>query len=106
VIHCFTYSPQEAVSFLDRGCWISFTGVITFKSADACRQAAMVVPMSRLMIETDSPYMSPEPMRKQKVCEPALLVHTARKVAEIKDMDYLAFCEEVSDSTRAFFGIK
>lgn len=106
VIHCFTYSPQEAVSFLDRGCWISFTGVITFKSADACRQAATLVPMSRLMIETDSPYMSPEPMRKQKVCEPALLVHTARKVAEIKDMDYLAFCEEVSESTREFFDIK
>jgi TatD DNase family protein len=106
VIHCFTYSPQEAISFLDRGCWISFTGVITFKSAELCRESAKVVPVNRLMIETDSPYMSPEPMRKQKVCEPALLVHTARRVAEIKDMDYMVFCEEVSESTRQFFGIK
>jgi len=106
VIHCFTYSPQEARAFLDRGCWISFTGVVTFKSADVCREAAKVVPTSRMMIETDSPYMSPEPMRKQKVCEPALLVHTARRIAEIKDIDYMVFCEEVSESTRSFFGIK
>jgi TatD DNase family protein len=106
VIHCFTYSPQEAVSFLDRGCWISFTGVVTFKSAQACREAAKVVPLSKMMVETDSPYMSPEPMRKQKICEPALMVHTARRIAEIKDVDYMAFCEEVAESTRTFFGIK
>jgi TatD DNase family protein len=106
VIHCFTYSPEEAISFLDRGCWISFTGVVTFKSADTCRQAVKVVPLNRMMVETDSPYMSPEPMRKVRVCEPALMVHTARLIAEIKDIDYMAFCEEVSESTRVFFGIK
>lgn len=106
VIHCFTYSPAEAKAFLDRGCWISFTGVVTFKSAEVCRQAAILVPTSRMMIETDSPYMSPEPMRKQKVCEPALLVHTARKLADLKDIDYMAFCEEVTTSTREFFGLK
>ncbi len=106
VIHCFTYSPKEARAFLDRGCWISFTGVVTFKSADICRESAKAVPISRMMIETDSPYMSPEPVRKQKICEPALLVHTARKIAEIKDIDYLAFCQEVTDSTCEFFGIK
>jgi TatD DNase family protein len=105
VIHCFTYSPQEAKAFLDRGCWISFTGVVTFKSAEAAREAVAVVPVSRMMVETDSPYMSPEPMRKQKVCEPALLIHTARKIAEVKDMDYMAFCEEITLSTRQFFGL-
>ncbi len=106
VIHCFTYSPKEAVAFLDRGCWISFTGVVTFKSADVCREAAKMVPTSRMMVETDSPYMSPEPMRKQKVCEPALLVHTARKIAELKDMDYMALCQELLDSTHRFFGLE
>ncbi|HSV27557.1 MAG TPA: TatD family hydrolase [Sedimentisphaerales bacterium] len=106
VIHCFTYSAKEAISFLDCGCWISFSGVVTFKSADACREAARVVPLSRMMVETDCPYMSPEPMRKQRVCEPALLVHTARRIAELKGMDYLVFCQEVTASTRRFFGLK
>jgi TatD DNase family protein len=106
VIHCFTYSPAEARAFLDRGCWISFTGVVTFKSAELCRESAQLVPVERMMIETDSPYMSPEPMRKQKVCEPALLVHTARRIAEVKDMDYMVFCEEVGKSTCRFLGVE
>ncbi|MFQ6036885.1 MAG: TatD family hydrolase, partial [Sedimentisphaerales bacterium] len=77
VFHCFSGSAEQAKIVLDKGFYISFTGVVTFKNAGKTRQAAKVVPVDRLMLETDSPYMSPEPMRKQKVNEPALMIHLA-----------------------------
>lgn len=78
VFHCFSGSAEQAKQLLDRGHFLSFTGVVTFKNAEATRAAAQVVPLERLMVETDAPYLSPEPLRKQKPNEPALMVHTAR----------------------------
>ena len=57
------------------------------------------------MLETDSPYMSPEPVRKQKINEPALLIHTARFLAELKQMDLEDFAQAVTATTKAFFGL-
>jgi len=105
VFHCFSGSPEEAAIVLDKGFYISFTGVVTFKSADISRQAATVVPLDRLMIETDCPYMSPEPMRKQKINEPALMVHTAAKLAELKAMAPADFAEAVTATSRRFFNL-
>ena len=105
VFHCFGGSPDEAELILERGYHISFTGVVTFKNADKARRAAKLVPLDRLMLETDCPYMSPEPMRKQKVNEPALMVHTARLLAEIKGMDLTEFAAAVTATSRAFFGL-
>jgi TatD DNase family protein len=79
--------------------------VVTFKNARKKQQAAKIVPLDRLMLETDCPYMSPEPMRKQKVNEPALLIHTARCLAELKGMDLGDFAEEVTATSKAFFGL-
>ena len=76
--------PRRQNFLIEKGYYISFTGVVTFKNAAIAREAVAVVPLDRLMIETDCPYMSPEPMRKQKINEPALMVHTAAKIAEIK----------------------
>jgi len=90
---------------LEFGCHISFTGVVTFKSADQTRRAAEAVPVDRLMLETDCPYMSPAPMRKQKINEPALMVHTAEFMAELKGMSLPTFAAEVTKTSKAFFGI-
>jgi len=105
VFHCFSYSARQAQIVLDKGFYISFTGVVTFKGADTIRQAAKLVPPERLMLETDCPYMSPSPMRKQKINEPALMVHTARYLAELKKMDIADFAEAVTATSKAFFNL-
>ncbi len=105
VFHCFSGSAEQAKIVLDKGFYISFTGVVTFKNAEKTRLAANVVHLDRLMIETDCPYMSPSPMRKQKVNEPALLVHTAKFLAELKQMDFVDFAQAVTATSRVFFEI-
>jgi TatD DNase family protein len=103
VFHCFSGSAEQAKIVLDKGFYISFTGVVTFKNAEKTRRAAEVVPLDRLMLETDCPYMSPEPMRKQKINEPALMIHTARYLAELKQMDLSDFAQKVTATTKTFF---
>jgi TatD DNase family protein len=105
VFHCFSGSAEQAKIVLDKGFYISFTGVVTFRNAEKTRRAAEVVPLDRLMVETDCPYMSPEPMRKQKINEPALMIHTARCLAELKQMDLVDFAREVTATTKTFFGM-
>ncbi|MFC1765673.1 TatD family hydrolase [Planctomycetota bacterium] len=105
VLHCFTGTADQAKEALERGYFLSFTGVVTFKSADVIREAAQLVPMDRLMLETDSPYMSPEPMRKNRPNEPALMIHTARYLAELKQIPIEQFCQQVNTTSRAFFRI-
>jgi TatD DNase family protein len=105
VFHCFGGDAEQAKMLLDDGYYISFTGVVTFKNAENARQAAAVVPLDRLMLETDCPYMSPAPMRKQKINEPALMIHTARYLAELKQMDFDDFATAVNYTTRDFFAL-
>lgn len=105
VFHCFGGTSEQAEFIIDRGCYISFTGVVTFKNADSVRAAAAAAVLERMMVETDCPYMSPEPMRKQKVNEPALMIHTAKKLAEIKGLDFDTFCKAVTKNTKRFFNI-
>ncbi len=105
VFHCFSGSPEQAKRVLERGYYVSFTGAVTFKNAEQSRQAAKLVPLDRLMLETDCPYMSPEPMRKQKVNEPALMVHTAKLLADLKDVDLPDFAAAVTATATAFFAL-
>ena len=105
VFHCFSGSAEQAKIVLGNGFYISFTGVVTFKNAEKVRRAAEVVPLDRMMVETDAPYMSPEPMRKQKINEPALMIHTAAFLAELKGMGLADFAEAVTATSRTFFGL-
>ena len=105
VFHCFSGSAQQARIVLDHGFYISLTGVVTFKNAEEARQAAKIVPADRLMLETDCPYMSPAPMRKQKINEPALMIHTARFLAELKETDPADFARAVTAASKNFFGL-
>ena len=105
VFHCFSYSPQQAIDLLDNGYFLSFTGVVTFKGAALVKESAKIVPLDRMMIETDCPYMTPEPMRKQKVNEPAYLVHTAKFLADLKQIPLDQFLQAVTSTSRSFFSI-
>lgn len=105
VFHCFSGSAEQAKIVLNAGYHISFTGVVTFKNARIKRKAAEIVPLDRLMLETDCPYMSPEPMRKQRINEPALMVHTAKFLADLKGMDFEDFANAVTTTSKAFFNL-
>jgi len=105
VFHCFSGSAEQARVVLDYGFYISLTGVVTFKNAAKAQQVARSVPTDRLMLETDCPYMSPEPMRKQKINEPALMIHTARFLAELKEMSPSDFAQAVTATSKTFFGL-
>jgi TatD DNase family protein len=80
VIHCFTGGPDDARAYVALGMHVSFSGIVTFRTADAIRAAVAEVPLDRILIETDCPYLAPVPMRGKRN-EPAFLVHTAEAVA-------------------------
>ena len=86
VLHCFTSGPELARKGLVLGGYVSFSGVITFKNAGALRDIALTVPPDRLLVETDAPYLAPEPLRG-KINEPAFVAHTAARLAALRDVD-------------------
>lgn len=106
VFHCFGGTAEQARLLLDRGWFISFTGVVTFKNARKARGAAQVVPLDRLMVETDCPYMSPEPVRKQRPNEPVLIVHTARFLADLRGIGLEEFAAETTKTAETFFDLR
>ncbi len=84
VLHCFSGGPEEAEAFLNLGCYISFSGIVTFANAEPVRRAAAIVPWDRLLVETDCPYLTPHPHRGRQN-EPAYVALVAEKVAEVKE---------------------
>jgi TatD DNase family protein len=86
VLHCFTSGPDLARRGLDLGGYVSFSGVVTFKNADALREIAQGLPPDRLLVETDAPYLAPEPMRG-KTNEPAFVAHVAARLAALRGVD-------------------
>ena len=105
VIHCYSGNAAEARQYLDMGFHISFTGIVTFKNSIDVQEAAKIVPLDRMMVETDCPYISPVPVRNKRPCEPAFLVHTARKLAELKGIDPEEFARAVTATSRRFFDL-
>jgi TatD DNase family protein len=86
VFHCFTGTPAEARQILDQGYLLGFTGIVTYKKSDALREVAQFTPADRIFVETDAPYLSPDPVRKQKVNEPSFVMHTAQLVAQLRNI--------------------
>lgn len=103
VFHCFTGSDQELDDILALGAMVSFTGIVTFKSAAALAQSARRVPLERLMVETDSPYLTPEPYRKVRPNEPRYVADTMRFLARLRDMEDAAFAAQMDANARRFF---
>lgn len=105
VFHCFTGTTEQAAEIADNGWRISFTGVVTFKNASALQLIAKNYPMDQLMVETDSPYLSPEPVRQIRPNEPAHVTHIARFLATLRDMTFEEFTERTAKNTKSFFGL-
>jgi TatD DNase family protein len=102
VSHCFTGTAEQALGFVRRGFFVSFTGVVTFKSADQVRAAALAVPLDALMVETDCPYMAPVPHRGRR-CEPAFVIDTARGIAKLRgEADERVFAATAENTRRVF----
>jgi TatD DNase family protein len=105
VMHSFTGDVAEAKACLDLGLMISFAGMVTFKKSDALREVAAIVPLDRLLIETDSPYLSPEPFRGKRPNEPARVEHTLRCLAQVHGMVPEELAGITTDNARRFFRI-
>lgn len=92
IIHCYTGTPEYAKRFLDLGFYISISGIVTFKPADNVRASALVLPDDRILIETDSPFLAPVPLRGTPN-EPAFLVHTCEFLAKLRGKSADDFAE-------------
>ena len=103
VFHCFTETPQVAQAALDLGFCISFSGIVTFPKADALRQVAALVPLQRMLIETDSPYLAPAPYRG-KTNTPAHVVRVAEEIARIKNLPVRDIAQATTENFFRLFG--
>jgi TatD DNase family protein len=104
VLHCFTGTRDEARRYLDMGYHISFAGQITFRNAGPLREVAAMVPMDRLLLETDAPYLSPEPMRGKRN-EPAHVRFTAIRQAELHGITLEECARMTSQNAKDLFGL-
>ena len=104
VLHCFTRDTRFARDVLDLGLMVSFSGIVTFANADPLRGVVGYVPDDRLLVETDSPYLAPVPMRGNR-CEPAFVVHTAKQLAELKGCSLESIANLTARNARTLFAL-
>ena len=104
VVHCFTGTPAECAAWVAMGAYVGITGIVTYKNAADVQEAARLVPADRLLVETDAPYLSPEPVRKNKVNEPANVKHTAEFVAQLRGVGLEELCRQTTENAVRFFG--
>ena len=104
VFHSFSGSPEFALELVKRGWYISFSGSVSFKNASKVREAAKIVPSDRILIETDCPYMAPEPFRG-RLNRSDLLVYTLNAVAAAKNLDPEPLSEQIFENSCRFFEI-
>ncbi|MBY0293671.1 MAG: TatD family hydrolase [Alphaproteobacteria bacterium] len=102
VLHCFSGTSWLRDQALDLGFYISVSGIITFKKAEELRVVLKDVPLDRLLVETDSPYLAPEPYRG-KPNEPAFMIETVKKLAELKEIGYEKLCTETTQNFLTLF---
>jgi TatD DNase family protein len=102
MIHCFTGDAGAAQAFVDLGFYVSFSGILTFRKADALRAAAMIMPEDRLLIETDAPYLAPEPYRGKRN-EPAYVRRTFESLAALRGADASALAARIRDNAARLF---
>lgn len=102
--HCFTGSLELAKKYLNLGFYISFSGIITFKKSEEVREIVKMVPMDRLLIETDAPFLAPVPLRGQKN-QPAYVKYVAEHVAQIKNLQFEEVAKITTENAKSLFGI-
>ncbi|MDD5341510.1 MAG: TatD family hydrolase [Patescibacteria group bacterium] len=104
VIHCFGGNLEQAKKFIDLGFYIGFTGIVTFKNAKELQQVAKEIPLDKILIETDSPYLAPVPFRG-KVNEPQYVRYVAEKIAELKGLKFEEVAEQTFNNAKNLFNI-
>lgn len=104
VMHCFNGSLAQAREVVELGHFVSFTGIVTFKGADDVRQVAASIPIDRIMVETDAPYLAPAPYRGKR-CEPAFVRETAAFIANIRGLTSESFSAHTTENAKRFFGL-
>jgi TatD DNase family protein len=105
VFHCFTGGAEDARACLDFGAMISFTGVVTYRNAPEVREAARLCPLDRIMVETDAPFLSPDPKRGVRPCEPWMVSLTATRMAEERGDSWEDFHAAMNANTARFYGV-
>ena len=104
-IHCFSASAQMAQEYVKRGFYIGIGGAVTFKNNKKTVEVAKAVPLEKILLETDCPYMTPEPFRGKRN-EPKYTFYAAKKIAEIKNIDVEEVISQTHKNAMEFFGIK
>ncbi|MFZ0565691.1 MAG: TatD family hydrolase [Chlamydiales bacterium] len=102
VLHCFTGDMEEAQEVIERGWYLSLSGIVTFKKSEVLREVAKIVPSSQLLIETDTPYLAPFPYRGKRN-EPAYLKEIAKLIAELRHVSYEDLAQTTAENTRTLF---
>ena len=103
IMHCFSGDADFARECVSRGAWLSFAGTVTFKNASGLRAALAATPVDRILVETDAPFLTPEPHRGKPNAS-FLIPHTLRRMAEVKGMDVSELCDAVTANTNAAYG--
>jgi len=104
VVHCFSGNYNMAKRFLDMGLYISIAGTITYKGSENLHEVVKEMPLDRLLVETDSPFLSPQPMRGKRN-EPSFVIYTAEKIAELREMDLEELSHRIYQNTISLFNI-
>ncbi len=105
VMHCYSGSKEMAMEYIKLGFYISLAGPVTFKNARSLKEVAISVPLDRLLVETDSPYLAPEPHRGKRN-EPLFVKYVAGTIAELKGISYEELAKATNRNTKELFGIK
>ena len=105
VLHCFSGNLEQARAGMEMGFLISFAGILTFRRSEELREIAAAVPLDRILVETDSPYLTPEPHRKIRRNEPCYVVETARRLAEVRGLAYEDLAAQTTRNFRRLFGL-
>ncbi len=103
VMHCWTGNPEETQQFLNLGFFISFSGIVTFKSAQQVKASAQMVPSDRILIETDCPFLSPVPKRNEKRNQPAFVRYVAEQVAELRGVSLSVLAAQTTKNAQTLF---
>ena len=104
IMPSFTGTAEVAAECVELGLHVSFAGMVTYKKSDALREVVATIPADRILVETDSPYLSPHPLRGRRN-EPAHVIHTARLLAEIRGMTFEDFAAQTTENARRLFGL-
>ncbi len=105
LLHCFTGTMEEAKEAINRGYYVSFSGIVTFKNSEPLREVAKIVPLDRLLIETDSPYLAPQ-SKRGKVNEPSYLPEVAEMIASVKNVSLEEIAKQTKENAERFFRLR